>query len=642
MIGIDSSPFLKIKRVIVTGELGCDVKLHSGLNVIKGEAFKGDISASNNCGKTLFAELIKYGLGDRDKFTSGDISQKIQTLILEIELNNKAFTIVRDLNSYSARLSIYDAEYTENIELKQPSYQTDPKTNYSDFLLEELGIPNIKVPLSNKPGAQIKPITFQDYLRAFYMDQKNSFQEVLNKVSPPWLKTKILQILLGMAKEGEETLRLKIQELINKIASKENEIKNISDFLKRTGAKNRIDIIEQRKDIYNKINALNLDISSLKQKMRGGHGITDELREQVDQISKLIASTQESRNKTAAKTEDFLTLRNSLYNDREKLNRTRDANFVLSSIDFGKCPRCLQDITTEMRDREGKSNCMLCGRSLIIKESDVRILDKKNLIEEEIKETEVLLNKYKKDIETLDKDLTKYAQEKNTLQIKLDDQSRSYVSPFVDELERLLHESSNANAQIELLEQQLKSWQSLEEVEVELSEFKNEQKKLQVALAELDTKDDEKIRKLSEYYEKFLIDSRFPKLASARVSANDLMPIVNGHSYTEDTGIGFVAVKVVGLHFSLLRFSLDNPCYFPRFLMIDSPKQFDLNNDTYKNMLLQLKKLEKISSKTDYQVILTTRDLPEELEPFVIERLNSKNRMLLREDGKREQSSSPW
>lgn len=76
--------------------------------------------------------------------------------------------------------------------------------------------------------------------------------------------------------------------------------------------------------------------------------------------------------------------------------------------------------------------------------------------------------------------------------------------------------------------------------------------------------------------------------------------------------------------------------------MIDSPKQFDLNNDTYKNMLLQLKKLEKISSKTDYQVILTTRDLPEELEPFVIERLNSKNRMLLREDGKREQSSSPW
>jgi hypothetical protein len=40
-------------------------------------------------------------------------------------------------------------------------------------------------------------------------------------------------------------------------------------------------------------------------------------------------------------------------------------------------------------------------------------------------------------------------------------------------------------------------------------------------------------------------------------------------------------------------------------------------------------------------LILTTRDLPEDLEPFVIERLNSKNRMLLRKEEQREQSSAP-
>lgn len=75
---------------------------------------------------------------------------------------------------------------------------------------------------------------------------------------------------------------------------------------------------------------------------------------------------------------------------------------------------------------------------------------------------------------------------------------------------------------------------------------------------------------------------------------------------------------------------------------MDSPRQFDINPETYKSMLLQLFGVEKKRKKSDFQLILTTRDLPEELEPFVIERLNSKNRMLLREEGQREQSFSPW
>jgi hypothetical protein len=641
MIGIDSSPLLKIRRVVVTGELGCDIKLDNGINIIKGESFQGDISASNNCGKTLFTDLIKYGLGDRDKFTSGDIAEKIQTLALEVELNNKIFTIIRDLKSYSARLSIYEASYEKDIELREPSFQTDPKTTYSDFLLDQLNIPKVRVPISNKPGATIRPITFQDFMRVFYMDQKNSFQEILNKVSPEWLKTKTFKILLGMSKEEEEQLQLRIKELIDKISSKEKEITNNTNFLKRSGAQNRIDIIEKRNTIYDKINSLAVEINTLKQKMRGDRGLTDDLRDQLDQLDKRVVSLQESKNKILVKLDDFRSLRNSLSNDREKLDKTREANFILSSIDFGRCPRCLQEITAEMKKREDDSNCMLCGRELIVKESDIRILDRKNVVEEEIKETDILLEKYQADLKNLDIELDKYIKGKTVLQNELDSQSSSYVSPFVDELERLLHERNSHNAQVELLEQQLRLWQSLEESEIELSELRIEQRKLQTALAELDTRDDEKIRRLSEYYESFLRGSQFPKLISARISPETLMPLVNGHAYTEDTGIGFISVKVIGFHFSLLRFSLDIPCYYPRFLMMDSPRQFDINPETYKSMLLQLFGVEKKRKKSDFQLILTTRDLPEDLEPFVIERLNSKNRMLLRKEEQREQSSAP-
>jgi uncharacterized protein YydD (DUF2326 family) len=108
MIGIDASPLLKIRRVIVTGELGCDIKLDSGINIIKGEAYSGDIRASNDCGKTIFMNLIKYGLGERERFSTGEIAKKIDIIFLEVELNGSVFTIARKLNMPAARVSIYE------------------------------------------------------------------------------------------------------------------------------------------------------------------------------------------------------------------------------------------------------------------------------------------------------------------------------------------------------------------------------------------------------------------------------------------------------------------------------------------------------------------------------------------------------
>jgi hypothetical protein len=160
---------------------------------------------------------------------------------------------------------------------------------------------------------------------------------------------------------------------------------------------------------------------------------------------------------------------------------------------------------------------------------------------------------------------------------------------------------------------------------------------LQDAFNRINPNDNTKIGKLSDYYESFLRGVEFPNLKSARIQPSDLMPLVNGHQYTEDTGIGFVSVKVTGYHYALLRFSLDCHCYYPRFLMIDSPRVFDINPETYERMLLQFHNLQDNLTNQDFQVIITARDIPEEMEQYVKERLNSTNRMLLRPIGQRKQ-----
>ena len=91
--------------------------------------------------------------------------------------------------------------------MNSPNILVDPKTPFSDFLLGELGIPNLKISRSTKPGSIPQSVTFQEFLRVLYMDQKNSFQEFMYQVQPDWMKGKTVQILLGMSKEEVEELK---------------------------------------------------------------------------------------------------------------------------------------------------------------------------------------------------------------------------------------------------------------------------------------------------------------------------------------------------------------------------------------------------------------------------------------------------
>ncbi len=641
MIGIDSSPLLKINRVIVTGELGCDIKLGSGLNIIKGESIAGNPTSSNDCGKTTFTNLIKYGLGDRDRFGEGVIMNKVDLLFLEVILNDHVVTIRRDLNKPGARAGIFLSKYDERFASQEPNILVDPTTRFSDYLLKQLQIPNLRISMSDKPGSKPASITFQYFMRLFYMDQKNSFQEIMNKVQPVWLKGKLVEILLGMAKEEVEQLKARVQQLTNTIDELQREISNITQFLVTSGGANRIDLLDAVKEKQNEREQLNSEIIDVKHQMTGNKGLTDELRENLDQIGQRLVRLQEDRAKIAVKMNDFEALLNSLKIDRDKVLKTTDANYVLSSVDFSKCPRCLQRITAEMRGRELEGNCMVCERPLLSKTSSTHVLDKDEIVEEEIAEVQLLLTTYGKSLEALNLQINSLNIQKLALQRELDSRSSSYVSPFVDTLERLLNNANRVDSEFELLNQQLKYWQFIERREEWLQNRKVEKRKLQSQIAEIDTGDDTKIRKLSEYYESFLRKVEDTELITARIKPSDMMPLVNGKPYTEDVGSGWQSVRIIAYHFSILLFSIDEPSYYPRFLMLDSPRAFDLNRMSYELLLTQFSRLHAMLTESDFQIILTTRDLPEELEEYVIERLNSKNRMLLRPIGNREQSALP-
>lgn len=514
-----------------------------------------------------------------------------------------------------------------------------PLTPYSDFLLGKLGIPIVKVPMSGTPNSSPRPVTFQDFMRVLYMDQKNSFQEILNKVQPEWYKTKIIQILLGLSNEEVDNLNLQIQELSTEIEQRERENENISNFLKKSARLTRLEMIGRRDKIKSEITAIESEISAVKQQMRGVRGITDEIREKYEVISHSLLRLSEEKAKILYKLQDYHTLLNSLLMDRDKILKTTEANHVISSVEFVKCPRCLQKINSEMRRREElHTECMLCGRPLPLKPATTKVVKDEKVVDEEIKEVKILTVKYEERCQQLDKEIKSLEESRLIVQQDLDKATREYVSPFVDELERLLLSQNSKSAELESIGQALNQWNLHQENIQRLEQLKIQKNKLILAVRSTDQTDTQKVTRFSEYYEQFLRNINFKGLQSAYIRANDLMPVINNHHYLEDTGIGTTSVKIIAYHVSLMRLSLDVPCYYPKFLMIDSPRQFDINQDTYRKMLLQFYEVQKESEKLDFQIILTTRDLPEEMEQYVIERLNSRTRMLLRVEGQREQS----
>ena len=66
-------------------------------------------------------------------------------------------------------------------------------------------------------------------------------------------------------------------------------------------------------------------------------------------------------------------------------------------------------------------------------------------------------------------------------------------------------------------------------------------------------------------------------------------------------------------------------------LVIDSPNAGDLNEDNHTKLLNYLARLYSLEvAEQDWQIILTTRYLPNELESYVRETISNPDRMLLR------------
>lgn len=644
-----ASPSLVIRRVVVEGEISCDLQFERGLNIVRAVQTGDDPKSTNQCGKTSLLELIQHGLGRRQKsrakFHFAPIIDQLETLWLEIEANGEVLTIERSLQEITARARVREGPYVPGIE-STPAELVSIE-DMSPLLLKALSIPMVSVKTAQ---GDLVSLSFPTLMRAFVLHQEDSFGAILDKMLPEQRRADVIGFLSGITPVERFVVEDKLSEVQLEVQDLESYFNSVQAFLIENEVPSLIEAKAGVRAAEEALQAARETQRSIQHEIRrasssqssGGSGRLDNLRHQLLSIQDEMARIERSFIGLRQEEERLNEVLASLRVDRQKGRRLRVSSTILSSVEFGICPRCLLGITPEMRLRERYARCSLCNRPLrTTSDTPPRAMPKTEDIDLQIEETKAILKDVRREREIVQDRLEQLRASVSEIGHSLNMESQAYVSPAVDRLLAQAHEVAQREAQLAQAKALLGQAEALEAIREQLDQLRREQAELEDQLREARKPRKARLNALREIYESILMAVDFPSFGSCRIDSRSLMPYLNDTLYIH-TGTAFKGLATVSYHLALLELARREETFFPRMLVIDSPAVGDLNDESHDKLLHYLAALQSAAEQSDsdhdaegldWQIILTTRRLIPELEPYVKEEISAPSRMLLRKRG---------
>ena len=657
------SPSLQIRRLVVDGELGLDLRFHKGLNVVSAVPASGDPRFGNKAGKTALVELIQYGLGrrhqSRERFHFAPILDEMRRLYLEIEANGRIVTIERSLRELTARATVREGALSADLLGTRGQMIDIPEL--SGVLLELLGIPEESVKMAD---GSLDPLSFPVLMRAFVLHQDDSFGAILDKVQPDARRADIIGFLSGIIPVDRFPIERELSDVELSINRLEPYVQNVTEFLAREGVES-VSLAEDRvADERRALSALRgarqttqlevqrraeaagaADGGSTQASREGGEegrapsrdgitlGVTDQLRAELIATKHKLAETNAelaSREQERARLADLLE---SLRTDVRRAAHVQTATDILSTVNFDVCPRCLLDVTPDMRDREQHGRCGLCARPLqTTSDSATWFTPATQDIEQQIAEVEEILRNVDAELEAGSSRVTHLREREAGLSAELDAEMAAYVAPLLDEFLAQSRAIAAKEGDVARAQAQLRQARALAESRDALDRLRQQQEILRERLDQARMRAREQLGVFGQVYQEVLRRVNFPNWESARIEGSTLLPYIGGSLYVH-TGTAYKGLATVCYHLALLDLAVRRDTYFPRCLVVDSPAVGDLNDLSHDRLLRYLAALPDMEQYAGqaWQVILTTRRMVPELRPYeVYEISGERDRMLLR------------
>lgn len=389
---IISPPFLMIKRFVVKrgNRFVYDQQFKLGLNIIRGD---------NTTGKSTIMDLMYFALGAELTEWTTEQSACDETII-EVHLNYSPYCFKREITETGKSAMFVFEGRMDNAFLnvskwfRFPSVRSDSTQSYSQEIFELLALPSHKTDDS-------KNLTIHQLLRLMYIDQLSETTKLLKedkRFDNSALRRAIGEYLLGIDNLDAHNVRQELIEANSRFDKANAELKAIYRFIGSTNSVIREEQInEQIRQIGSEINELNRRKEEIKSENidRLNEEVKARAREVVEKMDSLSVDTRKLRDEKdelSSEIVDTSLFLESLERRLKALEQSKATNAEIGGLIFKYCPACLTPIVSH----DDHDHCGLCKEDLSSSHRDYAYIQLSNEIRFQKKESEKLLDGYKR------------------------------------------------------------------------------------------------------------------------------------------------------------------------------------------------------------------------------------------------------
>lgn len=580
---------MKIYNLNVNGELTLNIKFDSK-NILLGE---------NNTGKSTFVKLLLYALGVNINNFVEEIAKEKRCNAVSIVVQTKSdnrYVITRKL-PYADIVNVFPVDETGMVMTEEVLvYNLE---EYSDFLLEEELYPKETISYGQGKTASLR---YYFLLRGAVVDQTTPHARILSNLSgekndyiasQPLVNTAIIEKILSRNTVEIQKLRLSLKAKEKERSQITARISFLTEIVSEKLQANP-DYPKTAEKIRAAIGEINIENSKLSTEK---YDVLTQLEQAADKqleteilrLKKLLNAEKEKHTDITLNISDAIESQNKLKEELESIKKRLTSQRVIFSVPVTICPICLSEI-------EQDTLCEHC-KDIDAQQNIENLSSYKKLIDDSLKEADLLLGQYKKELVECDVKISNINNELTSLKEKYLSKLESLRAPLQEIIDELKERIRTLETRKIALTDLLAYMQENENNKNNRKQINEELKELQDAFEKASQKsvDDIKIVDVWIKYYNEVYNEIFGSASDEICFNEEYMPSVNG---TEVHRISSESVKLVAqLAYIFTLATLNNKLDKPMinhlgFMIFDSPKDKDLDMDKYKRFLSLLNKVD--------------------------------------------------
>jgi ribosomal protein S27AE len=618
---------LQVNRVSLIGT-SREVEFEPGLNVIVGPI---------STGKSSLMRLLRVLLGGDYELELPEVRAAVTELAGQVVIGDQSYAIRRRLVT-TPTADVQIAAEDEALSLPAMRPTSSQPVSYGDWMLEKLGLPQLRIPSAPTRPAESEPVrvSINDYLRYCRLTQEEIDTDVLG--SSVWFKDNkrrmVFRILYGSYDAEVALLQQQLRDIAGELRLLEGQESASKLFLEGTPFANRASIESQLGDTRNRRDVLRgQGARQAVEAVQQPHG--QRLRARVNDFDSELSALVVDRGRERESVSDLTELRNQLQTQSGRLTRAIVAGDTFFDFDFRVCPRCGSGVHL---DRASDGCCYLCTQPEPEPQGREDLIREQTRVAIQISETDDLVANHERAIRELDRRIETATEERQRAGQELDDVMAAFVSDHGEEASQRAAEMARLEAEERRLGEYLALFERQEQATQRIAQLNAERDPLEDALRQaehVDAAAEDRIEALEARFAHYVDAIDVPRFENdpqprAAIDRSDYEPIVNGRKIGGLSAGTRVLVNVAhSLGHHLAAPELDIP--LPGILLIDGMTanigEADYDAQRIDNIWTELISLSEDAAE-DLQMIVAVNDVPPRAESFVRLRLSPEDRLV--------------